>query len=415
MNRSRDLAFERHLGDSDDRQWDVVVIGAGPAGATAAAHLASNGHAVLILDRHPFPREKVCGDALIPDALHALRTLGLLETVLREGNSVDHLAVLSPSGIRVKIPAKCVTLRREVLDALILTRAIASGATFRVAAVDRLLQRAGGGVVVSVKNSEVTVHARIAILATGADVSLLGKLGMVERPAPSALALRCYAESSLEINELIVSFDRSVIPGYAWIFPMGKRQYNMGCGVFYGERRRRTMNLRDAFTRFVTKAKIARDLLQQGQLLTRLRGARIRAGLAGTEIYSGASILSIGEAIGATYPFTGEGIGKAMETGVLAAGQIHRALDKGDSAPLRELSGLIERELAPRYVGYRTAQRWLARPWLLDLLAARLRYSTALREAAGGILDETTNPQKVFSWLTLLPTWRRPPSSEYRL
>ncbi len=391
------------------------MVGAGPAGATAAAHLASSGHTVLVLDRHSFPREKVCGDALIPDALNALRTLGLLETVLREGHSVDHLTVLSPSGVRVEIPAECVTLRREVLDALILTRAIASGATFRVATVDRLLQEAGGGVAVSIKNSQVTVRAKIAILATGADVSLLGTLGMVERPGPSALALRCYAESSLEINELIVSFDRSVIPGYAWIFPMGKRQYNIGCGVFYDERRPGTMNLREAFTRFVTKAQIARDLLQQGQLLTRLRGARIRAGLAGAAIHSGASIVSIGEAIGATYPFTGEGIGKAMETGVLAAAQIHRALEKGDCGLLRELSGLIEQELAPRYVGYRAAQRWLARPWLLNLLAARVRYSTALRQAAAGILNETTNPQEVFSWRTLVPTWRRPPSSDYRL
>ncbi len=205
------------------------MIGAGPAGATAAAHLASHGHEVLVLDRHSFPREKVCGDALIPDALHALRALGLLKAVLREGHGVGHLAVLSPSGIRVEIPAECVTLRRDVLDTLILARAIASGATFRVATARNLLPKASGGVAVSVKNSTVTVHARIAIVATGADVSLLGTLGMVERPGPSALALRCYAESSMEINELIVSFERSVIPGYAWIFPLGKRRYNIGC------------------------------------------------------------------------------------------------------------------------------------------------------------------------------------------
>ncbi len=70
--------LQRNIGDVPRDGWDVVVAGAGPAGATAALHLARRGRRVLLADRHPFPREKVCGDGLIPDALRALERAGLL-------------------------------------------------------------------------------------------------------------------------------------------------------------------------------------------------------------------------------------------------------------------------------------------------------------------------------------------------
>ena len=66
-------------------QWDVAVVGAGPAGATAALHLARRGLRVALVDRHRFPRDKVCGDALIPDAIHALERCGLYDTVRAHG------------------------------------------------------------------------------------------------------------------------------------------------------------------------------------------------------------------------------------------------------------------------------------------------------------------------------------------
>ncbi len=72
--------------------WDVVIIGAGPAGSTAAIHLARQGHGVLLLEKEKFPRDKVCGDALIADSLRCLGRLGLLPTVIREGKIVNRLS-----------------------------------------------------------------------------------------------------------------------------------------------------------------------------------------------------------------------------------------------------------------------------------------------------------------------------------
>ncbi|HOB98079.1 MAG TPA: FAD-dependent oxidoreductase, partial [Verrucomicrobiota bacterium] len=66
--------------------WDVVVVGAGPCGAVAARSLVARGWRVALVDRHAFPRQKVCGDALLPDSFEILRGLGLAYAVLGAGH-----------------------------------------------------------------------------------------------------------------------------------------------------------------------------------------------------------------------------------------------------------------------------------------------------------------------------------------
>lgn len=394
------------LNANDLCERDVIIVGAGPAGTTAAYRIAAAGHSVLLLDKKAFPREKVCGDGLIPDALRALRSLGLYDRVRETGHLVRQLTIMSPSGIRINIPSECVTLRREILDALLLERAADAGADFRVGNVIDVIQTDGETVSVSVEALNSRLRARIVLLATGADVRLLGRLGMLRRSSPSAVALRCYVRSPVESNELLVSFDRSIAPGYAWIFPMGGQEYNVGCGVFYQGRGSQRTNLRTAFDRF-SMTPVARRLLREGQVMTPLRGARLRAGLSGAALGAHGRIIPIGETIGTTYPYTGEGIGKAMETAAIAARQINLALSQESTEPLEQIGVALKQDIAPKYVGYRIAQKWISRPWLSDLLAARIRANSALQEATAGILDETTDPRRVFSWRNLAPSWRR--------
>jgi flavin-dependent dehydrogenase len=300
-----------------------------------------------------------------------------------------------------------VTLKRDVLDALIVDAAVKQGAVFRVGAVTGIRQPSSDVVTAAIHDSDVELRARVMVVATGSDVTLLDQLGMVRRRKPSAIALRCYVRSEAEIDELVISFDRAIAPGYAWIFPLGDREYNVGCGVFFGRKGRPGVNLRQAFTRFVTETAVARPVMKAGSMATPIKGARLRAGLDGTVFDGPERIVPIGETIGTTYPFTGEGIGKAMETGALAAEQIHVALSKDVDWPLRQLTAKIERELAPKYRGYLVAQRWVSIPWLTDLLAARIRLDSALRENVAGVVNETADPRAVFTWRALASGWPR--------
>ena len=121
---------QRSIDAIPKKVWDVIIVGAGPAGSIAAIHLASHGHQVLLLEKHRFPREKVCGDGLIADSQKCLQRVGLLKKVSAAGHTMDMVTVFSPSRISFSISGQCVTLRRIVLDALLAQEAVRMGAMF---------------------------------------------------------------------------------------------------------------------------------------------------------------------------------------------------------------------------------------------------------------------------------------------
>ena len=98
---------------------DVLVVGAGPAGSAAAQWLARAGRQVLLVDQHAFPRDKVCGDGLIADALRALDRLGVRDEVLAEARRSATLGCIGPRGGRIDVPGSLAVLPRRRLDEIV--------------------------------------------------------------------------------------------------------------------------------------------------------------------------------------------------------------------------------------------------------------------------------------------------------
>lgn len=402
-----DLQINQHPIDALPRDgWDVIIVGAGPAGATAATCLAERGRRVLLLDRRPFPREKVCGDGLIADSQRVLERLGLIEAVRRAGYSTRTLSAYSPSGIRVDVGGDFITLRRETLDALLVQRAIDAGATFARADITDFGGSENEPTRVIAAGVDQPFRGAFGLLATGADLGLSAKAGRIERTAPTGIALRCYVTSPVKIDALVLSYDRAFLPGYAWIFPLGNDEYNVGCGTFFRNAAHIEVNLREMFHQFTQRFDLARTLLHSATSVTPLKGAPLRAGLQGAAPCIAPRWLAVGETIGTTFPFTGEGIGKAMETAEIAAGFVDRALHTGEVASLLGFPARIESELSDKYIGYRVAERWLAHAWLTNFLARRARESARIRRAVEGLLSERVDPRRVFSIGGLLRSFR---------
>jgi flavin-dependent dehydrogenase len=158
------------------------------------------------------------------------------------------------------------------------------------------------------------------------------------------------------------------------------------------------VNIKRTFKNFVSEFPLARDLVDHIEHMTPLKGCVLCTGLKGVTPYSEPrNLLAVGETIGTTLPLSGEGIGKAMESGELVAEVINEAFCSEQMLKLRRYPTLVEEKLQPRYSSYAVAERWLTKFWLNDLIAVCLKNSKNLRNALAGVLHETTNPAAVFS------------------
>lgn len=391
--------------DAQDFEADVAVVGAGPAGSVAALVLARAGFDVLLIDRATFPREKTCGDGLMPDALDALRALGLAERVLARARRLRALRIYSPNGTAVDVNGEFAVVPRERLDACLCDAAVEAGVRFlgpvRIVAPIEEGDRVAGAIGETKDGLNLAVHARITVLATGAGSGPLMAFGVCDHSPASATAVRFYltldAGRSFDLDSLCISYDRAICPGYGWVFPGPDGSFNIGVGYFAGAAIE-TNNVRALMTRFLENFPVARELMRIGGTSSPLRGAPLRTGLTGSRP-SRPGLLVAGEAVGLTYPISGEGIGKAIESGVVAAEVIHRGLRAGDSAQAiaATYGATLEAKFLRRFQAYANAQRWVEHARLLDFLAWRANRGTYVRRQIEGLVNETTEPSAILS------------------
>jgi len=391
--------------DIIDQLWDAVIIGGGPAGAICALTLARKGVRVLVVDKHRFPRQKACGDLLIPDSLTILKRLSLLDQVAQAAHSVGDIRVFSPSRVDFKVQGDYLAIKRFNLDLILMQAAIDEGATFARGDVCSIEPSPNQPATLRLADSLVLLRGRVVITATGADIGLPQKLGMVAQSAASAVAIRKYVRSSVEIEDIILSYDRNLVPGYAWIVPLGKGEYNVGCGVRMRDGNHKPPNLKRMLTEFLGSFPLARELERLTTETSKIEGAALRCGLVGCSRIVRDNLVLIGEVIGTTFPFTGEGIGKAMHTGELAAMAVLDALKTGDMSKLQSYPEAVAREIAPHYDGYLQAERWLSRPWLSDFFARRVRKSPYLKGELERFMAETGDPRSAFGPSGLLKSF----------
>jgi geranylgeranyl reductase family protein len=389
---------------------DLLVIGAGPAGSACAQLLARAGLDVRLIDQHGFPRDKTCGDGLIPDSHAALARLGVLDEVMRSAQPVTHVRCYAPSSRFVDVPGTLAVLPRRELDDILMRAAVAAGARLHTPwrfegllhdgqgrASGARLRRVGG------ERETVELQARQVVLATGAPAQGLVAAGLCERQSPSAIGLRGYVRhpGMPELQDkLQVVWHRKLKPGYGWIFPCGQQRWNIGVGIIDSHDAQdkgvmRNVNLRQVFKDFCELHPPARELMQNGQLEGELKGAPLRSSLVGATL-SKPGVLVTGEAAGSTYSFTGEGIGKAMETGMLAAESVLAACQQGwdDSALASHYQQAIL-QLKPKFDLYERGNRVNYHPWLTEILIRRAAKSARLRQRMSNLLEEKSTPAQL--------------------
>jgi geranylgeranyl reductase family protein len=388
------------------------VIGAGPAGSAAASELAAAGVEVTLVDRGDTGRDKVCGDALIPDALAALGRLGVRDEVLRSARRLDRFRLYAPNETYAEVCGACAVLPRRALDDAVRGAATSKGARF-VPGLVAAGPIADAGTVQGARfttreGGETRIRARLTILATGAAAKPLQQFGVATRTAASATAARMYfevdAETDRAFDHLCVSFDRAICPGYGWIFPGPDRIFNVGVGYFYDTAKPPVTNLRALLDRFLTTFAPARRLAATARPTGPLRGAPLRTGLQGARL-SLPGLLVVGEAAGTTYSLTGEGIGKSIETGLVAAEVAAAGLRRprfDAAAVAREYAARLERAYGGKFLAYRAAQRVASHPRIVNLLARRANEGRYVRRQLEAMWNDTADPRVLLSPLGIV-------------
>lgn len=416
--------------DTLPAQCDVLIVGAGPAGCAAAITLARAGFDVVLIDQQAFPRDKVCGDGLIPDAHHALRRLGLLDAVLARARSVRHVAVIGPRGGRIDVPGTLAVLPRRELDWMLCRAAVEAGARMHapvrfvsVLEAGESIEDTGTRRVVgaTVRSGHATreVRAPWVLIASGAPPQALMAAEMCERRTPTGVALRGYVKNVAmadQITELEVVWHPRMKRGYGWIFPGPDGVFNIGVGVAHshafadvpGGASGQTMqhvNLRTMFDEFTRVHRAAGELVAGGEWVGELKGAPLRCSLRGAKL-SRPGLMVTGEAAGSTYAFTGEGIGKALETGLAAADVLIDG--RRQQRPEAQVRAAYEQQvgaLQPRYEMYDKANIVNMHPWLVDLVVWSAKRSPSRLRRMSGLLEETHLPSSLLtvkSWMRML-------------
>jgi geranylgeranyl reductase family protein len=303
---------------------DVVVVGAGPAGATAATVLARAGRSVVVIDRAVFPRDKCCGDGLTTLALRELEVLGLQPKMVPNWKTVDAAWLRSPSGREVCLPLPAdgifaATTPRRELDAALVDIAEDAGAeVLQGHSLDGI--RSGPSSVEVDVAGHGTIEARYVIAADGMWSPTRKALGVGE---PGYLgewhAFRQYARNVTgpAAERLIVWFEPDLLPGYMWSFPLPDGRANVGFGV---QRNgvRRVRDMKSEWEDLLQRPHIVEALGAGYELEDRHTAWPIPAGIDRATLTAG-RVCFVGDAAMATDTMTGEGIGQALLTGRLAA------------------------------------------------------------------------------------------------
>ena len=322
--------------------WDLIVVGAGPAGSAAAVSaLRERPDArVLILDREPIGRDKVCGDGIAPHALAELERLGIDATEPAE--EVARVRLVSPSGTAesavVESPGRVVP--RALFDERMLLAAITAGAEFRVERVTTLEQ---GGAASTARVNGHTTH--VVIGADGSNSIVRRALGEpANRGRSLAVAIRGYVPTPTDApREIMLRWDSRRAGGlcYAWAFPTALGTTNVGYGMSSAAPDHDRKNLVRRLGELLPEYDLEGVELKGHTLPLTVRKPRPAVGRA----------LLVGDAASLISPFTGEGIYSAIVSGAVAGRAAVTAADPATvyTKALRERFGRQHRQARTLY------------------------------------------------------------------
>ncbi|MBE7171373.1 MAG: geranylgeranyl reductase family protein [Williamsia sp.] len=385
-------------------QTQVVIVGAGPAGAATSIYLSQAGIHHIILEKDRFPRDKVCGDACSGKTAFVLRKANpswMQEIFQHEEQYLPSRGIIfvAPNGKQLSIPfgsaihagetAPGFTSPRMVFDQFLFDKIASPYATvYQNAQVESLQRVEGGGINVQFTCAGQT-HSVNSPLLVGADgdKSVVRKTFLTDKNLPKAYAvgLRAYYKGVSGMNQenyVELHFLRDILPGYLWIFPLPNGMANVGIGILSEVIRDKKINLRERMLSIIQTHPAIKDRFAGALLEGKIQGWGLPMCMEKLPV-SGDHFLLTGDAASLVDPFSGEGIGNALYSGMLAAFAIRESItaNRFDRSFLQsQYDAVLYKRIGDELKISATLQRLCNYPWLFNFVVNKAHKSPSLNK-----------------------------------
>lgn len=384
---------------------DVIIAGAGPAGSTASWFLSKAGIPHLLIDKAQFPRDKVCGDALsgkVTDMFRRMDPKWIEELVAEKTEVITSFGIIfgSPNGKTVAFPflppgtdsydvhkPPGLLATRVHFDHFLVNKAKEAGATLWENTELVSANYADGKWHLELQSPEGSKWLTASILLDGCgDRSVLTKHIYRNEPDHYCGGIRAYytGVNGLNPNGFIeLHFIPELLPGYLWVFPMANGRANVGAGMLSSALIKNKVNLREAMLHALATHPNFKDRFASAKVDGKIMGWGLPLGSKRRKLH-GDGLLLLGDAGGIIDPFTGEGIGNAMISGMVASRAVVACRDKNLSYSAENLEWYTNefyRKMGAELRISRILQRLCNWRWLFNFVVRKANRSKTFRES----------------------------------
>lgn len=325
------------------KDYDIIIVGGGPAGVATALYGKRLGFKILLIDKKKFPREKTCGDALSTYSIKRLEELNLLKKLHTIPSiKINHITFSAPNKKIVKLKTTPPGYEGEIcgyvskrfdFDNMLLQAAKEQVEVLEESKVEELILNGSqiSGVIIKNKdNTKSEVTANIVVGADGYNSTVAKKAGVFDNDSDHwMVSVRGYYKGVTGISNAIeMHYTKDVIPGYFWIFPSPYDSANVGVCLPKKYVVKKKINLNNLMQKIINSSSF-KERFKNAEPIGKVTGWTLPVGTKKRKIHGNGYIL-VGDAAGLVDPFSGEGIGNALTSGKFAAECIKDIFSKED-------------------------------------------------------------------------------------
>ena len=396
---------------------EILIAGAGPGGAIAAITLARLGIPVYLIDKEKFPRDKICGDALSGKVVEVLRKLdvSLLDRLQFSPIQVGSWGVdfYAPNRKLLHVPFKTNYVKTDRAPGYLTTRLDFDNFLVEEARKYPEIHMLEGcemksfdwknGVwEIGLKNNPTILRPRILIAADGAHSSFARKVGNIQIEKDHYCGgVRAYYDGVTGMdpdNFIELHFIDDVLPGYFWIFPLPNGKANVGLGMRSDKISKKKIDLKKLMERIITHDPVISQRFKNATPLSDIKGFGLPLGSKKRPI-SGEGFMLVGDAASLIDPFTGEGIGNAMMSGLMAGKKAAQALETNNTSikKMKEYDDEVYGRLWSELRLSKVMQEMVNYPWLFNLVVNKANRNEELRTTISCMFEDLDMRKKLRS------------------